>query len=53
MPFMAYEGCFWPPTTYMTLEVKNNYAYVIMQDIWSKNLCGMYGLAVMLSYVFY
>ena len=29
MPFLASEGCFWPLTASMTLEVKNNYAYVI------------------------
>ena len=33
MPFLASEGCFWPPTASMTSEVKNNYAYVITQDI--------------------
>ena len=33
MPFLASEGCFWPLTASMTSEVKNNYAYVIMQDI--------------------
>ena len=45
MPFLASEGCFWPPTASMTSEVKNNYAYVITQDIcnkFSKLLCGMY-----------
>ena len=36
MPFLASEGCFWLPTASMTLEVKNNYAYVIMQDICNK-----------------
>ena len=27
MTFLASEGCFWPPTASMTLEVKNKYAY--------------------------
>ena len=36
MPFLASEGCFWPPTASMTSEVKNNYAYVITQDICNK-----------------
>ena len=36
MPFLASEVCFWPPTASMTSEVKNNYAYVIMQDICNK-----------------
>ena len=36
MPFLASEGCFWPLTASMTSEVKNNYAYVIMQDICNK-----------------
>ena len=36
MPFLASEGCFWPLTASMTSEVKNNYAYVIMQDIYDK-----------------
>ena len=43
MPFLASEGCFWPLTASMTSEVKNNYAYVITQDICNKtikvNLC--------------
>ena len=33
MIFLASEGCFWPLTASMTSEVKNNYAYVITQDI--------------------
>jgi hypothetical protein len=33
MPFLAFEGCFWTLTDSMTSEVKNNYAYVITQDI--------------------
>ena len=36
MPFLASEGCFWPPTASMTSEVKNNYAYVITKDICNK-----------------
>ena len=36
MSFLASEGCFWPLTASMTSEVKNNYAYVIMQDICNK-----------------
>ena len=36
MPFLASEGCFWPPTASMTSEVKINYAYVITQDICNK-----------------
>ena len=36
MPFLASEGCFWPLTASMTSEVKNNYAYVITQDICNK-----------------
>ena len=43
MPFLASEGCFWPPSASMTSEVKINYAYVTMQDICNKfievNLC--------------
>ena len=36
MPFLASKGCFWPLTAFMTSEVKNNYAYVITQDICNK-----------------
>ena len=36
MPFLAFEGCFWPLTASMTSEVKNNYAYNIRQDICNK-----------------
>ena len=36
MPFLAFEGCFWPLAAFMTSEVKNNYAYVITQDICNK-----------------
>ena len=36
MPFLASEGCFWPLIASMTSEVKNNYAYVITQDICNK-----------------
>ena len=36
MPFLASVVCFWPLTASMTSEVKNNYAYVITQDICSK-----------------
>ena len=36
MPFLASEELFWPPTASMTPEVKNNYAYVITQDICNK-----------------
>ena len=36
MSFLASEGCFWPLTAFMTSEVKNNYAYVITQDICNK-----------------
>ena len=36
MSFLASEGCFWPLTASMTSEAKNNYAYVIMQDICNK-----------------
>ena len=36
MSSLASEGCFWPLTAFMTSEVKNNYAYVIMQDICNK-----------------
>ena len=36
MPFLASEGCFWPPTASMTSEVKINYAYVTTQDICNK-----------------
>ena len=43
MSFLASEGCFWPLTASMTSEAKNNYAYVITQDICNKfievNLC--------------
>ena len=33
MPILAFKGCFWPLTASMTSEVKNDYAYVITQDI--------------------
>ena len=33
MTFLASYVCFWPLTASVTLEVKNKYAYVIMQDI--------------------
>ena len=33
MSFLASEGCFLPLTASMTSEFKNNYAYVITQDI--------------------
>ena len=36
MPFLASERCFRPLTASMTSEVKNNYAYVITQDICNK-----------------
>jgi hypothetical protein len=36
MPFLASEECFCPLTASMTSEVKNNYAYVIKQDICNK-----------------
>ena len=36
MSFLASEGCFWPLTASMTSEVKNNYAYVITQEICNK-----------------
>ena len=36
MTFLAYAGCFLPLTASMTSEVKNNYAYVITQDICNK-----------------
>ena len=36
MIFLASKGCFWPLTASMTSEVKNNYAYVITQDICKK-----------------
>ena len=36
MPFFASKGCFWPLTASMASEVKNNYAYVIKQDICNK-----------------
>ena len=36
MPFLASEGCFWPLTASTTLEVKNDHAHVIMQDICNK-----------------
>ena len=36
MSFLASVGCFWPLTAFMTSEVKNNYAYVITQDICNK-----------------
>ena len=36
MPFLASEECFWPLTASMTSEVKNNFAYVITQDICNK-----------------
>ena len=36
MPFLAFEGCFWPIIAFMRLEVKNSYAHVIMQGIYNK-----------------
>ena len=36
MPFLASEGCFWPLTASITLEVKNDHAYVITQGICNK-----------------
>ena len=36
MPFLASGGYSWPPTASMTSEVKNNYAYVVTQDICNK-----------------
>ena len=36
MPFLASEGCFWPLTASITLEVKNNHAYVTTQRILNK-----------------
>ena len=36
MPFLASEGCFWPPTASTTSEVKNDHAHVIMQGICNK-----------------
>ena len=36
MPILASEGCFWPLTASITLEVKNDHAYVIMQGICNK-----------------
>ena len=36
MPFLASEGCFWPLTASMTLEVKNNHAHVTTQRILNK-----------------
>ena len=36
MTFLASYVCFWPLTASMILEVKNKYAYVIMQDICNK-----------------
>ena len=36
MPFLASEGCFLPLTASMISEVKNNFAYVITQDICNK-----------------
>ena len=54
MPFLASEGCFWPLTASMTSEVKNNYAYVITQDICTNlQIGGMFdpaGAAVAISY---
>ena len=51
MSFLASQGqgCFWPPTASMTSEVKNDYTYVITQDICNKfielKFCvGLYGL---------
>ena len=36
MSFLAFEGYFWPLTASMTSKAKNNYAYVITQDICNK-----------------
>ena len=36
MPFLASEGCFWPLTASITLEVKNNHAHVTTQRILNK-----------------
>ena len=43
MPFSTSEGYFWPLTASMTSEVKNNYAYNILQDICNK--FRMYGFS--------
>ena len=48
MPFLASEGCFWPLTASMTLVVKNNYAYVITQDI-----CNEYSVTTVEDHVSY
>ena len=54
MPFLASEGCFWPLTASITLEVKNNHAHVTTQRILNKFIeikfsVGCMVLAVMLS----
>ena len=49
MPFLASEGCFWPLTASMTSEVKNNYAYVIMQDICNKVIDVIFYVGCMVS----
>ena len=36
MPFLASEGCFWPLTAFMRLEVKNDHAHIITQAICNK-----------------
>ena len=36
MSFLASKGGFWPLTAFMSSEVKNNYTYVITQDICNK-----------------
>ena len=49
MSFLASEGCFWSPTASMTSEVKNNYAYVIAQDICNKFIEANFCVGCMVS----
>ena len=47
MPFLASEGCFWPLTASITLEVKNNHAHVTTQRILNKFIGIKFSIACM------
>ena len=50
MHILASKRCFWPLTASMTLKVKNNYAYVIMQDICNKFIEENFCVGCMISW---
>ena len=49
MIILASEGCIWPLSASMTSEVKNNYAYVITQDIYNKFIEANFYVGCMVS----